>query len=296
METHEEKLTGQTLEGEDFFINRTGIMLNPEMGAELMQSAKQTIPSSDADDEGMRLQRAEYLQEGTPIGSCPSPVKLDVDKEADEQEAMLEDNRMEVLFDKLGERLAFERQGTRLYEAFIQKIEAAPIDDANAPEVENLRHICDEELEHFELLQQAIVHLGGDATVETPSADVAGVISHGVLQIVSDPRTTVAQSLQAILTAELTDNDGWQMLQELTEQLGFDDLSKQCAEALQEEQEHLENVRVWLSNMVLSEAVGAEGIAEIEELETAGGEHEEEPEKKNKRHKSAKSSGKKRKK
>lgn len=29
-----------------------------------------------------------------------------------------------LLLDKLGERLAFERQGTRLYEAFLKKIEA----------------------------------------------------------------------------------------------------------------------------------------------------------------------------
>jgi ABC-type phosphate/phosphonate transport system substrate-binding protein len=70
------------------------------------------------------------------------------------------------------------------------------------------------------------VKLGGDATVQTPSADVAGVISHGVSQIMSDPRTTVAQSLQAVLTAELADNDGWQMLQDLTEQLGHAELAE----------------------------------------------------------------------
>lgn len=262
MQSREEEFTEGTVEGEEFFINRTGIMVNPEMAAELIQGAKETAPSSEGDGENMRAERAEYLQEGAPIGSPPTLVS---DTEMDNTEKSLPaDNRMAVLLDKLGERLAFERQGTRLYEAFVQKVESIPVDEPNAPEVENLRHICGEELEHFELLQQAIVKLGGDATVETPSADIAGVLSHGVLQVVSDPRTTIAQTLQAILTAELADNDGWQMLQYLTEQLGYDDLAKQCAEALQQEQEHLQSVRTWLSNMTLTEAVGEAGLMEVE--------------------------------
>jgi ABC-type phosphate/phosphonate transport system substrate-binding protein len=81
--------------------------------------------------------------------------------------------------------------------------------------------------------------LGGDATVQTPSADVAGVLSHGVMQVVSDPRTTIPQTLQAMLTAELVDNDGWQMLQDLAAELVKDDLEEQCRRAYEEEQEHL---------------------------------------------------------
>ena len=286
-----EELTEETVEGQEFFINRTGIMLNPELGAELLQGAKETVPSSDGDGEDMRQERAEYLQEGTPIGSYPTLVN---EQEAENaEESAPEDKGMAILLDKLGERLAFERQGTRLYEAFIQKVEGLPIADGKAPEVESLRHIRDEEFEHFELLQQAIVQLGGDATVQTPSADVAGVISHGVLQIISDPRTTIAQSLQAILAAELADNDGWQMLQDLTEQLGHAELATQCSEALEQEQEHLENVRAWFSNIILSEAAGPEGLvnanAESEE------DDEEKPKKKTGRRR-AKSSSKNRRK
>jgi hypothetical protein len=102
--------------------------------------------------------------------------------------------------------------------------------------------------------------MGGDATVETPSADVVGVLSHGVLQIVSDPRTTIAQTLQAVLTAELADNDGWQMLKDLAAKLQYSDLEKQCEKAFQEEQEHLENVRGWLSAMTLTEALGDDAL------------------------------------
>jgi Mn-containing catalase len=69
------------------------------------------------------------------------------------------------------------------------------------PSSEDLNHIYIEELEHFKLLQKAIANLGGDATVQTPSADVVGVLSHGIVQVVSDPRTTIPQTLQAVLSA-----------------------------------------------------------------------------------------------
>jgi hypothetical protein len=251
---------------EEFFVNRTGIMLNPGMGAELLQGAKETVPSSEGDGEELRLERAEYVEEAVPLGSNPSVVGGMMDAGQDEQTSP-DDNRMAVLLDKLGERLAFERQGTRLYEAFVQKVETLASDDPNGPDIDSLRHICSEELEHFKLLQEAIVELGGDATVQSPSADVAGVLSHGALQIVSDPRTTVAQGLQALLTAELVDNDGWEMLQNLAEQLGHADLAEECGSALEEEREHLESVRTWASNLTLSEAVGADGLIDAEEQE-----------------------------
>jgi len=261
MESREgnENITVDPAEG---LLNRTGIMLHPDLAAELIQGAKETVPSSEGDTADIEAERAEYAQESLPIGSCPSLVG-ESELTADE-ELSSGDDRMAVLLDKLGERLAFERQGTRLYEAFIQKVEAMPTQDTNTPPVENLRHICEEELEHFKLLQQAIVELGGDATVQTPSADVAGVLSHGALQVMSDPRTTVAQALQAALTAELADNEGWKMLQELAEQLDEGDLADQCAQAYEQEQQHLENVRTWLSNMVLSEAVGEEALIDAD--------------------------------
>jgi len=290
-----EEITEDTVEGPEFFINRTGIMPNPELAAELLQGAKETVPSSDGDGEDMRLERAEYLQEGMPIGSYPSLV--DGDEVEDAEEVARYNNRMAVLLDKLGERLAFERQGTRLYEAFIQKVEGLPAEDPDAPEVDDLRHIRDEELEHFNLLRRAIVELGGDATMMTPSADVAGVISHGVLQIVSDPRTSVAQSLQAVLTAELADNDGWQMLEELANQLGNSDVAEQCAKALEEEREHLENVRGWLSKIILNQAGGTEVVTKAQAV--AGNEEEnkkEKPKKKISRRPAAKSSSKKKRK
>ena len=39
-------------------------------------------------------------------------------------------------------------------------------------------------------------------------------------------------------------------------QLEYSDLEEECAKAFQEEQEHLEKVRQWLSGMTLTEALG----------------------------------------
>lgn len=155
--------------------------------------------------------------------------------------------------DKLSERLAFERTGTRLYEALYNKCETLG-ETTPGPTLEDIAHIGSEELEHFLLLNRIITELGGDPTVESPCADVAGVTSLGIMQVLTDPRTSMAQCLQAMLTAELTDNDGWQLLIKLTENLGHDDLKSQFEEALANEEKHLLNVRTWLSECVLDSA------------------------------------------
>jgi hypothetical protein len=254
MERHEMDALSDSKQ--EIFGNRTGIMTNPELSIEMIEGAKQTSPSSQGDATGLASVKAEYIEEGVPIGSAPVMVEV-----SEDGESLGQFDGLAVLLDKLGERLAFERQGTRLYEAFLQKCESLTPQDASGPSVEELRHICEEELEHFHLLQNAIIALGGDATVQTPSADVAGVLSHGVMQVVSDPRTTIPQTLQAMLTAELVDNDGWQMLQDLAAELGQDDLEEQCRRAYEEEQEHLEKVRDWLTGMTMDEASGStEGL------------------------------------
>ncbi len=271
METHE--MDVQSDSKQEILGNRTGIMTNPELSIEMIEGAKQTVPSSQGDATEMASVKAEYIEEAVPIGSSPAMVEV-----SEDGESVGQFDGLAVLLDKLGERLAFERQGTRLYEAFLQKCESLALEESSGPSVEELRHICEEELEHFHLLQNAIIALGGDATVQTPSADVAGVLSHGVMQVVSDPRTTIPQTLQAMLTAELVDNDGWQMLQDLAAELGQDDLEEQCRRAYEEEQEHLEKVRDWLTSMTMEEVSGSTEGLEASELEAS--EQEEAPQQK----------------
>src|SRR4029434_375002 len=85
-----------------------------------------------------------------------------------------------IFLDKLGERIAFERTGTRLYGALITK-HLASINAGNdvlAPAAagetaaETLQRIRAEELEHFHMLCDAVTQLGGDPSAQTPCADV----------------------------------------------------------------------------------------------------------------------------
>jgi rubrerythrin len=79
-----------------------------------------------------------------------------------------------------------------------------------------------------------------------------------MVEVVSDrgPRS-ISQSLQAVLTAELADNDGWEMLGALAGELGISDLVEKCDTAFSEEQEHLDKVRAWLTEMTANQAANA---------------------------------------
>jgi bacterioferritin (cytochrome b1) len=227
--------------------NRTGMQTSPEMAEELIEGATSATPSSEGGAQDIADYRGEYIAEGFPIGSMPM-MPVSEEGEADEEEA-----GMAVFLDKLGERLAFERMGTRLYEALLNKCETLG-ESTPGPTLEQIEHIGREELEHFLLINNAITELGGDPTVQTPCADMAGVASLGIVQVLTDPRSSMAQCLQAMLTAELTDNDGWQLLIKLADNLGHDELKAEFETALANEEEHLLNVRAWLSECVLDNA------------------------------------------
>jgi len=181
------------------------------------------------------------------IGSMPM-VPASEEGEADEDEAGIA-----VFLVKLSERLTFERTGVRLYEALLNKCQTLA-ESAPGPTLEEIEHIGGEELEHFLMINQVITEFGGDATMQSPSADVAGVTSMGILQVLTDPRSSLTQCLQAMLMAELTDNDGWQLLIKLADNLGYDDMKAEFETALANEEEHLVNVRNWLSECVLDSA------------------------------------------
>src|SRR5215217_5479844 len=219
--------------------NRTGIQTSPELAEELIEGASSATPSSEGGAEEIAEYRGEYIAEGFPIGSMPM-MPASEEGEAEEEEAGIS-----VLLDKLSERLAFERMGTRLYEALLNKCEMLG-EMTPGPTLEEIEHIGSEELEHFLMLNRTITELGGDPTVQSPCADMAGVASMGIVQVLTDPRSSMAQCLQAMLTAELTDNDGWRLLIQLADNLGHDEMKAEFEAALANEEEHLINVRTWL--------------------------------------------------
>jgi rubrerythrin len=190
------------------------------------------------------LERSELSREAPPLGTMPVPASLEGIAKTAIKAARGE--RAPVFLDKLGERLAFERTGTRIYEAILAKLPASRLSEGTLT-VEEVRRFRDAELRHLHLVRDAIEAVGGDPTAQTPCADVAGVQALGILQVVTDPRTTLTQSLDALLTAELADNDGWKVLIALAEAVGQKELAARFAEALAEEDEHLASVRAWIA-------------------------------------------------
>ncbi len=230
--------------------NRTGVQMSP-MDTKAMQSIPHKEGHPASGDEAMAAEmRASYIAESDMVGSVPIPGTM---KGALKTGAsMLTGNDAQLFMDKLGERLAFERSGTRLYEALMVKLEA--LGDTGSVNSAELRHIRDEELRHFLLVHKAIETLGGDPTSQTPCADVTGVESIGLMQVVTDPRTTLAQSLHAILVAEMTDNNGWEMLIAMARDQGHEQMANDFTAALEHEREHLQKVQQWFEEATLGRA------------------------------------------
>src|SRR5690606_12038654 len=107
---------------------------------------------------------------------------------------------------------------------------------------------------HFDLVCSAVESLGADPTAQTPCADISGVASLGLLQVITDPRTTVAQCLDAMLTVELTDNAAWELLIELARESGHDELADSFGEAYEQEEEHVITIKQGRRETVMREA------------------------------------------
>ncbi len=225
-------------------MNRTGIGMSPVDAEQMVQGAREGAPSSDGSAAGVQVVREQYIAERTGIGSMPPPTTLKGVARA--AAALVKDQRPNVFLDRLGERLAFERTGVRLYDGLLAHVNVIG-DAALGPNITELRQIRDEEHRHFELLRNVITEMGADPTVCTPAADAVAVESQGLVQILSDPRSSRSQCLHAILVAELADNDGWKLLVDFARGLGRDDLVARFEQAMREEERHLERVRAWFN-------------------------------------------------
>lgn len=270
------------MEATSFGMNRTVTKMAPRRTKDTNQSANEYTPQTPVDTSSLEAARLAFLQESETLGSIPPPASLKgmaktgLDK--------LKGGTPGILMDKLGERLAFERGGTRLYDALITKYRAVqqaekkdvlpPIfelaqkipasadvlttADHDTP-LEILARIRNDELHHVHILSAFIEKMGGDPAAVTPCADVIGTAAMGLVQVVTEPRTTLAQAFTAILSAELTDNAGWELLIELAQRAGESAAVQQFGEALAREQEHAAIIKAWLSH-VLSHGAGTVAV------------------------------------
>jgi bacterioferritin (cytochrome b1) len=113
-----------------------------------------------------------------------------------------------------------------------------------------LRAIQRQEAEHMQVVREAIETLGADPTAMTPCAHVVGTMALGIIQVLTDPRTNMAQCLNAILTIELTDNAAWELLIELARQANHPHIAASFEEPLRHEEEHLAAIKTLLSTEV----------------------------------------------
>jgi rubrerythrin len=222
-------------------LNKTGIQMSPIDSKEML-NVDENERGQPGDESGAVEVRSAYIAEADGVGSIPLPGTVKGALNVGIQ--MLKGDSPQILLDKLGERLAFERTGTRLYDALITKCEVM-LDGQISMAVEDLAAIRADEARHFLLLKDAIETLGGDPTSQTPSADIVGVESMGLVQVLNDPRTSLAQSLHAIVTAELSDKAGWETLIALADEHELADMVNDFTLALNEEREHLALVQTW---------------------------------------------------
>jgi len=219
--------------------NYTGVQMSPKDNKRLLDAVNDIHPDVPGDERGMLVERTERAAEADRIGSVPVPgsakgmLKTGFD--------MMRGKSPEVFIDKLGERLAYERNGVRLYEAMIAKVKA--LDTPDTALVDTLMHIRNEEHEHMMLVHQAIETLGADPTAQTPCADVVGAMSLGIVNVLTDPRTNVDQCLNALLTVELTDNAAWELLIELAQAAGHPNIADSFTKAKTQEDDHLVKIK-----------------------------------------------------
>lgn len=224
--------------------NRTGITVAPELSQEMIRGMDQFPPTSMGSAQDVANVRITYAKEAEPVGSVPMPPGMMNKIQAAAKTVMGESPTL--FLDKLGERLAFERAGTRLYEVIISKYDAYG-SFSGGPSRDDLAHLLQEEYDHFMLLRRVIEQFGGDPTAVTPSANVQATASMGINKVIVDPRTTLLQTLEAILVAELADNECWHALIALARDASEDQLVEEFRRAYAAEQEHLKKVRTWVA-------------------------------------------------
>src|SRR4051794_12973290 len=107
----------------DTGMNRTGIATSPIDSRRTLEGADVGVVSGDG--QLLEAERVAQSRTARPVGTIPPPmtpkgaIKTIIEK--------VQGHQVNVLVDKLGERLQFERTGTRLYDALLAKFAAASV-------------------------------------------------------------------------------------------------------------------------------------------------------------------------
>ncbi len=232
--------------------NRTGIDMSPKLTQEMIDGSDKFFLEKGKPGHSSQFfeLKNDYLDDDEPLGSVPLPGTLKGAVKSTLK--MATGHHPEVFINKLGQRLAFERSGVRIYEQLMIKCQHAAAQHPGRPVVpmDRLKEFHQQEAEHFHLLVQCLEQLGADPTAQTPDADASGVAATGLMKVIVDPRTSLSQSLEAMLSIELTDNAAWELLIKLAGDMGMTDMVKKFEHALKQENVHLLHVKQWYEESV----------------------------------------------
>lgn len=149
-------------------------------------------------------------------------------------------------------RLAFERASTRLYEVFLDKLDAspdtAPRSQRGALNRDTVVRFRNEEAAHFELLCESMESMGADPLAECAEAGADERPALDAAALSSEHVDTV-QALDALLDAEQADEAGWQHLVSVAHDSGMDELAHRFEQAHSEEIGHVRQLRAWRAVM-----------------------------------------------
>lgn len=162
----------------------------------------------------------------------------------------------EKIIDVLGERLAYERSGVKLYDAILKKVKASRHTQLKkfSKELEEHR---EHEVEHAEWCAEQIRSLGGDPDQPTERAQLVHVEAKGLEEVIFGDGP-ISQAFHALNTAELGDNGGWALLVGLADQLGDEEMKREAQERLKHEEEHLRLTHKLLGMFMTTEVLGNE--------------------------------------
>lgn len=104
-------------------LNRTGATASPQGTQAMTDAVNELTPPVPIDTGAMEAERLLYINESETVGSIPPPQGIAGGVKSGL--AALKGGSPGVFMDKIGERIAFERGGVRLYEALIAKYQAA---------------------------------------------------------------------------------------------------------------------------------------------------------------------------
>lgn len=158
-----------------------------------------------------------------------------------QQDGRREDGIHEMLLEKLGEKLGYERAFLRLYESFVHKksLYAKRYLHAKSYEQKIFENFAAMKAAHCEILQTALIGLGGNPDHIVPSEDLAAIARLGIVTVFIHPHAKLKNLFHAVRIVELTGKSTTLFLIRLAYAAGAEDLANHMEILLEECEEIL---------------------------------------------------------